>query len=364
MRHVSFPVIGAGVLLFVSGCADPSSPTGPGGTGGSGGSGACQDKLADATNSEFCQDDRATIDCSLVEGAQKDQVCGVPLRGPTTELTRSANVEEYAGSGPPQLDCFKPGSYPTAGTSAMVSIKGFARIFSNGCESNNLKIEAYTVKRTGGADEADLDALVAFTMTVKDCTIDGDQSEAKCGTRYECPYEITNVPSETELLIKTSGDFWADLYDYNVFIPTAEVTGGVWNHDVRALAADDYTAIPQVALGGPVSQGNGVAAGEVHDCGNVRLVGATVGTDVKARAISYFTDDEDSPLPAPFATATSTLSLYAAFDVKPGVVTMSAVGLVGGTVTTVGYYRARVFPDSVTSVTFRGLRPYQVPATQ
>ena len=38
----------------------------------------------------------------------------------------------------------------------------------------------------------------------------------------------------------------------------------------------------------------------------------------------------------------------------------SALGLVGGKLTTVGYFKVRVFPDAVTAITFRGVRPYQV----
>jgi hypothetical protein len=41
---------------------------------------------------------------------------------------------------------------------------------------------------------------------------------------------------------------------------------------------------------------------------------------------------------------------------------IAATGLVGGKVVTLGFFTAQVFPDAVTAVTFRGMRPFQLPA--
>lgn len=321
--------------------------------------------LTAASNTEFCEGDRATPDCSRITGAYKVDVCGVPLKAPAAELSRSSNVEEYAGTGAPNLSCFNPATYPSKpGTSKPVTIRGIAKIFSNGCESSDLTIEAYTVKRTGGADEADLDAPVGASFTTPaDCKTEGVASDDPegCGTRYECNYELVGVPSETELVIKTTGSQWAPLYEYNVYVPNEDTVDDVWEHDVRALAQDDYSVIPQAALGGPITQGHGVIAGEVHDCDNVRVIGATVDVDQDKVLTTYFTNNEEHPLPDQAAKSTSALGLYASMDIAPGPVTVGAAGLVNGQVTTVGFFRARVFPDAVTSVTFRGLRPFQVP---
>jgi hypothetical protein len=129
---------------------------------------------------------------------------------------------------------------------------------------------------------------------------------------------------------------------------------------VQALASDDYSAIPAVAIGQPINQGSGALAGEVHDCGNVRLTNATVDTNVARTALTYFDSDEQSPLPLTSATSTSDLGLYAAFDLLPGPASVAALGLVNGTITTVGYFPAYIHPNAVTAVTFQGLRPFQV----
>ena len=39
---------------------------------------------------------------------------------------------------------------------------------------------------------------------------------------------------------------------------------------------------------------------------------------------------------------------------------MGAVGLVNGKLTTVGYFRAQVFANAVTTVTFNGLKPFMI----
>jgi hypothetical protein len=191
-------------------------------------------------------------------------------------------------------------------------------------------------------------------------------TNANCTPVYECYYSYPSVPSETELVIKTSGTGWTDLYDYNNYIPTAAVMtgdGGVptWNHDVYALASDDYGTIAQAAIGSPITSGNGAVAGEVHDCGNVRLINATVDVNVaRTEQVFYFTTDPDNPLPEASETATSALGLYAALNIAPGPVAIGALGLVNGQVTTVGFYKARVFANAVTTMTFQGLRPYQI----
>jgi hypothetical protein len=365
MRIASLPLLVAAVVpaLFLAACSSTSGNSGNSGSGSS----DCATKLKAAANSEFCEGDATKPNCSLVTAAYVDQVCGVPLKVPPADLTRSSGLKEYSGSGPAQTACFSKAGYPKApGTSSKVKLGGVAKIFSSGCESHDLKIEVYTVKRTGGADDGEPDQLIgASVTTASDCKAGGVSSPDpdKCGTRYECSFTYDDVPSETELLIKTSGATWKDLYEYDVYVPNDEVKNGVYTKNVRALAQDDYSVIPQAAIGGPITPGHGAIAGEVHDCGDVRVSNAVVDIDVSKAQTVYFTDNEDHPLPDPqgHPKGTSTLGLYAALDVKPGPVTVAAAGNVGGQLVTLGFLHARVFPDSVTSVTFRGMRPFQLP---
>jgi hypothetical protein len=355
-----------GVLGLAAACGGGGGGTGASGTGGgTGGStnGGCTDGLKAATGSDYCASIATTPNCSLVTAQYKSQVCGVPVLDPGVELSRSANVKEYAGSGPPDLSCFEPAGYPQKGTPQNVKMTGLVKIFSHGCESKNVTIEVYDAAQVydGGGT---LPAMIgASVVTSANCQADGVQADyngTDCAARYECTYEYAGVPTETELVVLTKGDLWAPLYDFNVFIPNSQVQAGAWTHDVRALAADDYTVIPQAAIGTTITMGNGAIAGEVHDCGDVRLIGATVNVDVQKKMLTYFTDNQDNPMPDLTATATTALGLYSALDVLPGKASVAALGLVGGEVKAVGYQRIVVFPNAVTAVTFRGARSYQI----
>jgi hypothetical protein len=319
------------------------------------------------TNGDYCADNGVKNSCS---GGAIDS-CGVSLplppkeNGKTVELARSANVAEFSGTGPADLSCFDPAGYPAppdAANTKAVTLHGIARIFSNGCESKNLTIEVHRVLRTNDADDGKPGELVGTAVTTAaSCKEGGVAEENKaCGTRYECTFEYENVPTETELLVITDGDIWAPIYEYGLFIRNSEVVDGAFEKDVRALASDDYQLIPQVALGKTITAGHGVMAGEVHDCGNVRLTDAVVDIDQPKFSLSYFTDNEEKPLPDIDARSTSTLGLYSALDVTPGAVTVAAAGVHEGKLVSVGYFKGRVFADAVSTYTFRGLRPFQV----
>ncbi len=114
-------------------------------------------------------------------------------------------------------------------------------------------------------------------------------------------------------------------------------------------------------MGKNITPGHGALAGEVHDCDDVRLINAVADVDVPKFVTTYFTDNEDNPLPDTAAKATSTLALYSAVDIAPGPVVVGAAGVIDGKLVGVGFFRARVFADAVTWVTFRGLRPFQLP---
>jgi hypothetical protein len=357
-RHPVLATLAASALALAlsAGCGDDGSSS-SGAGGGGGGSGDCAASLTPVANGEFCADTPAALDCGLVTGSHTSQLCGVALKQPPGELARSTDVEEFGGSGAPDLACFTPAGYPTANASESVTLRGFVRIFSNGCQSNDVDVEVYSVQPDG-----QLGAVLGSTTTASSCVDIGDPSDVEdCDERWECPYEIQGIPSETELVVRTSGTRWQPLVAYNLYIASDQIVDGVHEHHPRALATDDYGVIAQAAIGQPITAGHGAIAGEVHDCGDVRLTNAVAEVDVQKRALTYFTSDEDNPLPDLNAFGTSKLGLYAAIDVVPGPATVAAAGLVDGQVVALGEHRVYVYPDTVTSLTFRGVRPTQVP---
>jgi hypothetical protein len=363
----------AASFALITGCGDDKTVTAGAdcSTLGEVGTAPSCSTLCSVTNEAFCASQAATPDCNDLRPGSAVDVCGVPLPAPEVggeiiEIERSADVDEFGGSGPPDLGCFEESGFPSPpDTSQMATMTGIAKVFSHGCDTADLTVEAWTVLRDGSANDGNPGELVATTLTAADCTLDGEPEENEdCtefdGQRWECRYTLEDVPTETELMVITYGTGWAKLYEYNVYVPNAELDGGSYDKDIRAIVQDDFNVIPQTAIGKSMEPGNGAVGGEVHDCGDVRLLNAIVDVD-RERELTYFTDNETTPLPDSTASATSTLGLYAALDMTPGPITVAGAGVLDGKLVGVGVFKARVFPNSVTSVTFRGLRPFQLP---
>lgn len=417
MRSVTRLYSTAFCLLALAplGCSEEKNPA-PVGSGGSGngsytnnGPGECAGTTRPA-NDEFCQDtcpgqpacNKRPIDSCCVQIGEPGQSAS------NKHLKRTTDTTEYAdpSGAPPNLKCFDPDGYPQkpATSSKKVKLTGHLRPFANGgcgqydlintegsawcaagsnCPSasahGGVKIEVYTVKRTGDpASDGAPDQLIGTTVEasdkmpvvetpVKDSCVDE--------VRFDRQYEYPDVPMNTELLIKTYGPGWTPLYMYNVYVhegdPDYDATAGTFTYKIRAMAEDDFGTIPTVAIGKTITDGNGVIGGEVHDCDNVRLQFARVDVSTDRLALEYFNDSEDDPLPdgSRREIGTGRTGLYAAFDIKGGGASgtharVAGTGLVpdgeSSKLVSLGYFDVRVFPNSVTSVTLRGLRPFQL----
>lgn len=373
----SLAMLGASVLA--AGCGDSSSSA-----GNDDNEISCDD-LTRPVNDAYCHDScEITQACSLAQTRPIDACC-VLLKAPPKSvdspfLARTSDTKDYAGDGPPNLSCFEPANYPEAGQSKTVTMEGLVKIFSKGCESKNVTIEVWTVKRTGGDDDGMPDQLVGSPVIItEDDEFEVEENDNCPDGRVVYKYSYPNVPTYTELLVKTyaaNGGAWATFYDYNQYIseddPDFDATTETYHRNVRVVASDDYQTIPQAAIGRTITAGNGALAGEIHDCDNVRLQNAVVDVNASRTSMVFFTPDEDAPLPDTARTqigSTGRLGLYAALDVAPGPVRVSAIGLrdngtPDGELVSLGYFNARVFPDAVTSVTLRGLRPFQVSEAQ
>jgi|HubBroStandDraft_6_1064221.scaffolds.fasta_scaffold333121_1 hypothetical protein len=335
--QVSWAILGLTPVVLLAGCGQDREGRGRGG----GDAGTCPGDLAEAAGSAFCAASPSATDCAFNYGVDYEQVCGVPVETPTVPLARSSGAAE------PDPVCPLP---PDGGVKS-VTMTGVARMFLHGCQSSDLQIQVYTV----GADSK-LNPVGSAVLTADDCTMNGGASPSDdCATSSLCSYSYSNVPTETEIAIRTEGSAYAPLVEYSGLIPSAEVMNGVWHHDVVALAFDDYDWIAEQATGAPMTIGDGALVGEVQDCQDVPLRGATVGVNVAPGMLVYFTSDVQAPLPDPSLTSTGDLGRFAALDVPPGEVGVAALGLVGGEVKTVGYSQVRVFPDAFTKVTLHGV---------
>ncbi len=382
----------AGLALFVGVGACSSAATVNVNTGGDGGPGGT------CTSPTLADDDYAGCGTCTFSSSAVPSVCSAARsvnaccdwvqEPPMTGITRGTNLHYYSSTNATvDLGCLTTPASTQAST--MVTLTGYVKLFADGQDSQGVKIELYK-EGTSGA----LGTLVgSYTTTSTDpyvleawsskCTAPG------CNLRT---YSIPNVPTYTPLIMRTSdangSGLWADLYDYNIYIsdPTtfgttdpsckAGADGGMGPmggnattappcYNASAVASTDINAVAATALGASTNPADGVLAGEVHDCGDVRLSGATVDTDQPhEQEMFYFDDNEDDPLPdSSRSTAdqgTSTLGLFGALNMTVGVPTrVSATGYYNGTLTLLGTYVVQLFPGAVTALSLRGRRPFQ-----
>lgn len=371
--------------LAALGCGDDDGMTMPGPTGID----VEYDEVAACAAAPACEGYEVESACSCVRTPRPEDVFATNRTG-CDELQTSGTsgprsfeedfCDEAGSGGGPDLGCFMPGMYRTAGTSQMVTMYGVVDVFGNGADADMIVVEVY---REGAGGE--LGELVGMsTASIADACAEMEDeidNDMVIGTRMLGFYSIANVPTETPLIVKTSGNasFWRPLYTYNVYIQNDEVTtdappagscasipaGARHEYEAKILSRSDYTSIPLTAgLVEGIADGNGAVAGEIHDCGDVRVEYAQVGTWPRAVTTTYFNDNPDNPLPTMQNDGTSVLGLYAALDIPPGPVDVAAAGRIGNGAdaryVSLGWYRARVFAGSVTVVTLRGPRPHQI----
>lgn len=296
--------------------------------------------------------------------------CCVQVQNPTVELFRATGLNYNSapsGQTTPDLGCLdtpKP-----QGTPQTVTVKGFVKLFSTGDDSSGVKIEIFEAGPNGAIGKA-----IGTPVETTDASLFQDPKPTwskKCPTEG-CTlraYTYAGVPTETPLIIKTSdakgSQKWAELYDYNIYYGNDQVQNGEIYYEPSAVASTDVNTIASAAGGFTIKADRGVIAGEVHDCGDVRLGGATVNTDYRPEGdMFYFGDNESDPLPDKSRTqaglGTSKLGLFGALNYPTGTaIRISAAGKVGSTKVLLGTIVVQVFPGAVTALSFRGRRPWQ-----
>ena len=361
-------------VASVAGVACSSSNSAPlagdGGTG-EGGSASCDNAPA-LGKADYCKS--CTISASATPNTchapRTVNACCTYVQAPTQELVRGTGLNRSSSSDPTiNLGCLdNPGEI---GTPKTVTLKGFLRVFSSGGDSKGVKIEIFKE----GKDGALGDAVGAAVVTTGDDAKNPPQMP-KPEWLKKCPdggctfrgFTYAGIPTETPLIVKTSdagdGSQWAQLYDYNVFFPNASASAAnEVNYDPSAVAATDINTVASAAGGFTVSASKGLLAGEVHDCGDVRLSGATVDTDIAHEGdMFYFGENESDPLPdkSRGSLGTSKLGLFGTLNLPTGQpIRISALGKQGGQTILLGTHTVQTFPGAVTALSFRGRRPWQ-----
>jgi hypothetical protein len=319
--------------------------------------------------------------------------CCVCVKIPETELVRTScdqlHDDEFCGAGDPDLSCFE--TPREAGASVDQGMRGTVDVFGSGVEPDAVTVDVYAEVDGARGDllgtaVSDVDGCpdaVGETDIEADCITkiaDGLEEDCACverdpGTtdaRRLAYYQIDDpIPTNLPLVVVTHGNegLWKELTSYNVVDEDDDTRdtadGAVSWYEARVLSIDDYESIPAAAGIGRIQPGNAAVAGEIHDCGDVRLTWAQVNTNPSPTGgshVVYFNGDDEHPLPAGNRTeGTSPLGLYASMNITAGRVHVAAVGLWDGNLVSLGWYEAEALPDSVTAISLRGIMPHQVP---
>ncbi len=345
------------------------------------------------------------------------------LRTPCGEVTEFCDPAMQPA---PNLACLAAaGGNPPAGPTK-VTLTGFVDVFSSGPDAKGLTLQVFTqASLAAGADPATLTPLAQTTVALdpgsqRACDLDpakgcslpsttgcalpvcndglnghlddkkycrdlgGGQSECSDRLRWEARYAIPDVPTNTQLVIRSTGAngksdaTWATMVAFNLVLSTGDPTctdaldtycldttsaaQTRYQLNVNALSQSDYVNIPTTSgLAGGISSGLGAIAGEVHDCDNIRVANVQVGVSPEGDRFTYFNGNPIKTLPdsGRVGTGTDRLGLYASLNVKPGPVTVEAAGLLtsGGALTSFGSFTANVYPNTVTVANVNGGRP-------
>lgn len=333
------------------------------------------------------------------EEAGEILTCCVCVARPGREAgrTQCGIMSEYCDEtpiDPVNVTCLKPEGWPDPPPPVppTVTVRGVVDVYGNGNPAlgGDITVEFFTMQADGSPSA---DPVAATTATLAACNesllppILEDDLEAEC-----CPgackelmpdvhacspisgdcrplwfYEASDIPTSTPLIVRTSGNpvFWKDMYFYNTFFLEEDVEPGETyvHHRLKTLALEDWDAIPATAgdFSG-IAPGMGAVAGEIHDCDNIKLYNATVGTQPEAVTDTYFNGIEEKPYPEAGRGSTNYDSIYAAMEIAPGPVRVTALALVAGEgIVNLGWFDARIIPGALTVVTIRGTRPTQVP---
>ncbi|MBI5499208.1 MAG: hypothetical protein HY907_03125 [Deltaproteobacteria bacterium] len=339
--------------------------------------------------------------CATTPTCTGDQIlsCCTCIEPPVNDAQRTpcGQMSDYCDEAPPDpvnVACLMESGWPEPPPvdPPTVTVRGVVDVYGNGNTSagGDITVEFYRMAADGSTDGAaigtDLATLAACDESLLPAVFEsGDEATCCPGACQEllpdtsdCTpesgdcrqlwlYEVAGIPTSTPLILHTSGDrlFWKDLYYSNVFFfPEEEEPGGYVYYRAKTLSVDDWRGIPASAgdFDG-IAPGQGAVAGEIHDCDNVKLVSAMVGVNPAPGILVYFNGVEEKPYPNTMRRSTNIDSLYAALEIPPGQVRVSALAQVEGVgLVNLGWWDAQVIADALTVVTIRGTRPTQVSA--
>lgn len=311
-------------------------------------------------------------------GAATCDVGGIDVLTPDVDA-------ELATSGAPDLSCV--GNPRSVGAGQNMTLEGCVDVFGVGNDAKSgteVKIFAADADPATGTPIASGVVAVRNQASTLDC--EGADATAPACLAFNCGskgYYRLNAPVPThEVLNMTvthpTDSTIIDTYLYGLFFFNEEISDGAVFYEAPMIFRSTWDSIPtlggrQITGGQDVTDGSGnaVIAGEIHDCNDVIIEGASVNIPAfdSTMSVAYFDGDPDDPKPDLRRITTASDGLYTVLNVPTTAGANEHVvaagireaGCTGDDCTCVsaGSRTIKTFPDSVTIVTLRGDFPTQ-----
>lgn len=285
-----------------------------------------------------------------------------------------------ASGAAPDFTCV--GNPRSVGASTNVTLEGCIDVFGVG---NDAKSGTELAVFAADADPSTATPLAIGVVAVRNqaggLTCDGADASAPACLAFDCGskgyYRLgavvpTHVPLNFSVKHPTDTTV-IDTYLYGLVFFNEEATDGVVKYETPMIFRSTWDSIPtlggrQITGGQDVTDGVGraVVAGEIHDCNDELVEGASVSipTFDSTMSVAYFDGDPDDPKPDLRRITTANDGLYVLLNVITDAGANEHVVSAGirepgcsgddCTCQSAGTRTIRAFPDSVTIVTFRG----------
>lgn len=338
-----------------------SDGTGGISTGGAGGSGPTGGEAAGGAAAavrpfeDGCGQD---TDC----GAGEKCVLGLCVKPPPNNFKANFACDDILREGSdPDFSCWDtPQVLDTTGPDT-VAMRGRIEFFGDGNVTKDLTVKVYdfatfdpTPCLTAGDNAQDVDRARAAT----EACIDEHNTALAEAVSHLCAdnpsegcYEMTGVPTRTELVIRVFGEarLWVPTYEYGVFVnpcvlaqfkddsvcpeqrPEAapdtnwscslkDEGGDVYfPNDLNVLSKTTWTTFPPTAGVPRIELGRGAIAGRAYDCQGRPVVNAAAGFFHGGSRTTYFNGNPDDTLPQPGLDRTNIDATYANLNTPAGV---------------------------------------------
>jgi hypothetical protein len=275
-------------------------------------------------------------------------------------------------------------------TSTTATVQGCIKIFGIGnLAKAGIMVSIFDINQDPKKDTPTYGSTTIATQADaqgKDCT-GADAGTAACialGCDSQGAYSLDNVALHVPVIVKVSlpGDQTViDSYSYDELFDgpnqVAPDANGVVSYVANLIYDSTYSSIPTLAGQQVDGSGNttdgigrGVVAGEVRDCTDTEVQGASVTSDQmdSSTKVTYFNGDTNNEQPDITRTSTNSDGVFVILNantdpgkntptVSAGILDPSCAGTDSCQCVAMGSRQIKTFADAVTIVTFRGDLP-------